>query len=344
MHARHLAALLSLALSGCYDSVDVIVVSDGGTASSGPPALTTGTTAAAPDSSSGELEPTTAAPTTAGEVTTTGLDLTTTGPGPTTLDPDSSSGDQTTGDLLDECPRLRVMVAPDPSLNVRPDPSTAQPPVASLPHGAIVDTVAAVQGESIEGDTLWYQIAAPAGYVSGVFVECTQDLPPPPPEGFYLPVACGMQVKCTQGNNGATSHSGVTKYAFDFGVGLNTPVHASAAGTVTNIYDETGPGDACYNGGGPECGPFGNLVIVAHGDGSTTLYKHLNEVHVTLGQQVPRGHVVGLSGSTGYSTGPHIHSMRMENCGANNCQSIPMEYADAGVPVTGQTVTSQNCP
>jgi len=200
-----------------------------------------------------------------------------------------------------------------------------------------------VQGESIMGNTLWYQIAAPAGYVSGVFVVCTQDLPPEPPAGFYLPLACGLQVKCTQGNNGAVSHKGVTAYAFDFAVGLNTPVHASAAGVVTNVFAETGPGDPCYNGGGPECSYAGNLVIVRHGDDTATLYKHLNEVHVTIGQEVPRGHVVGLSGTTGYSTGPHVHTMRMNFCGQNNCQSIPMEYVDAGVPVTGQFVTSQNC-
>ena len=121
-------------------------------------------------------------------------------------------------------------------------------------------------------------------------------------------------------------------------------MRASAPGVVTNIFDQTGPGDPCYGGGGPECSPAGNLVIVHHADDTATLYKHLNEVHVTIGQEVPQGHVVGLSGSTGYSTGPHLHSMRMNFCGQNNCQSIPMEYVEAGVPVEGQFVTSQNCP
>lgn len=65
---------------------------------------------------------------------------------------------------------------------------------------------------------------------------------------------------------------------------------------------------------------------------------------VTPGEFVPRGSVIGLSGSTGYSTGRHAHVMRMENCGQLKCQSLPMEFVEAGVPVTGDLVTSENCP
>ena len=230
MLARPLLALL-LALPACYDSVDLDPLSTGGSVSTGastsPAALTTtaapttgasGGSGSGAASSSGELLP----------GTTTGSDADSTDTA--TGEPGTTDASTSTGADLDECPRLRVQVAPDPSLNVRPTPSTAQAPVASLPHGAIVDVVAAVQGEAIQGNPLWYQIAAPAGYVSGVFVVCTQDLPPPPPAGFYLPFECGKQVKVTQGNNGDTSHTGVTQYAFDFGLALNTPVHASAPG------------------------------------------------------------------------------------------------------------------
>jgi len=343
MRARSLL-LAVLGLSACYHSIDAQGLADEGSAGSTTTTTTTATTGAA--SSTGAVAPTTGAGGDASDSgdESTGAALppdTTTGTGE--LGPDTDTGTSTGGVDLDECPRLRVLVAPDPSLNVRPTPSTEQEPVASLPHGAIVEVVTAVQGESIEGNTLWYQIAAPAGYVSGVFVECTQDLPPEPPAGFYLPFECGKNVKVTQGNNGDTSHTGTTAYAFDFGLALNTPVHASAPGVVTNIYDLTGPGDPCYGGGGPECGPYGNLVIVRHGDDTATLYKHLNEIHVTIGQEVAQGGVVGLSGTTGYSTGPHLHSMRMNFCGQNNCQSIPMSYVEAGVPVEGQFVTSQNC-
>ncbi|PCC73116.1 Peptidase family M23 [Nannocystis exedens] len=270
---------------------------------------------------------------TTGEVTTTsdgGLETTTT----TT----------TTGDPLADCPRLRVMVPAGEVLNVRPSPSTAEEPVATLANGQLVETVAAVAGETIDGNSLWYQIASPAGFVFSGFVSCTLDEPPAPPAGYYLPLTCGMSAKITQGNDGGVSHQGKDFYAFDFGLGLNTPLVAMADGTVHHVFAETGPGDPCYDGGGPECGPYGNLVVILHGDNTSSYYKHLNEVHVTLGQAVTRGQTIGLSGSTGYSTGPHAHVMRQENCGQSKCQSIPLSFVECGVPTQGQTVTSMNCP
>jgi murein DD-endopeptidase MepM/ murein hydrolase activator NlpD len=52
---------------------------------------------------------------------------------------------------------------------------------------------------------------------------------------------------------------------------------------------------------------YGNYVIVAHGGGIMTLYAHLLETNVDVGNQVVRGQRVGLEGSTGWSTGPHVH-------------------------------------
>lgn len=260
------------------------------------------------------------------------------------LTTDPSTGDATTGDPLADCPRLRVMVPAGEVLNVRPTPSTAEAAVATLANGALVDTVALVDGEVIDGNALWYQIAGPDGYVFSGFVSCTLDEHPAPPPGYYLPLTCGMSAKITQGNDGGVSHQGKDFYAFDFGLGLGTPMVAMADGTVHHIFDETGPGDPCYNGGGPECGPYGNLVVILHGDNTSTYYKHLNEVHVSLGQAVKRGETIGLSGSTGYSTGRHAHIMRQENCGQAKCQSIPLSFVECGVPTQGQTVTSMNCP
>lgn len=264
---------------------------------------------------------------------------------------DASTTGPHTGSLpdvpaLDPCPRIRVEVPPDEPLNVRPDPSTGGAPIGALPNGTIVEVIEEVVGEAIEGDTQWFHIAFGDGdgYVSGVFAACTLDEPPAPPDGYYLPLPCGMAVNCTQGNNGTTSHNGLHAYAFDFGVPLDTPIVAMAAGMVAHIYDQTMPGDPCYGGGGPECGPAGNLVVVQHGDGTSTLYKHLNVVQVAVGDEVARGQQLGLSGTTGYSTGPHVHAMRMEGCGEVTCQSIPMEFVDAGVPTTGTPVVSQNCP
>ncbi|NUP12763.1 MAG: M23 family metallopeptidase [Polyangiaceae bacterium] len=251
---------------------------------------------------------------------------------------------------VDMCPRVRVQVTPGNSLNVRPEASTAGDPVGSLPNNAVVDVVSQVQGEAVEGETLWFQISSPSvnGFISAAYSECTTDEPPVlmPPDGFWLPLECGTSATISQGNNGTYTHQGNAYYAFDFAIGLNTPMVAMADGVVLHVYNETDPGDECYTGGGSECFLYANLVVLLHGDGTTTLYKHLNEALVSQDEFVPRGTVIGLSGSTGYSTGRHAHVMRQEDCGQANCQSIPLEFEDVpgGIPDTGDTVTSDNCP
>src|SRR5260370_37200580 len=52
---------------------------------------------------------------------------------------------------------------------------------------------------------------------------------------------------------------------------------------------------------------YGNYVVIAHGGGIATLYGHLLQTNATVGDRVVRGEVIGLEGSTGFSTGPHVH-------------------------------------
>jgi murein DD-endopeptidase MepM/ murein hydrolase activator NlpD len=78
----------------------------------------------------------------------------------------------------------------------------------------------------------------------------------------------------------------------DIGVSYGTPIHAAASGTV--IY--------CGWEGG-----YGNLVAIDHGGGVATAYGHQSAIAVTCGQQVTQGQVIGYVGSTGHSTGPHLH-------------------------------------
>jgi hypothetical protein len=250
-----------------------------------------------------------------------------------------------------DCPRVRIKVAVGASLNVRPQPNTSEPAVGNLPNGAIVDVVSQMQGQDVNGTTLWFEITygTISGYISAAYAECTLDQAPllAPPSAWYLPLACSKTAKISQGNFGSFSHSGKAAYAFDFAIGVGTPMVAMADGIVHHVYDQTGPGDPCYDGGDSSCYPYANLVVLLHGDGSTSIYKHLSQVSVSLGQFIARGTTVGLSGSSGYSTGPHAHVMRQEDCGVANCQSIPLQFADVagdGVPDTGETVTSGNCP
>lgn len=78
----------------------------------------------------------------------------------------------------------------------------------------------------------------------------------------------------------------------DVSASSGTPIRAAAAGTV--IY-------AGWLGG------YGNLVVVDHGDGLATAYAHASVIVVVVGQQVSQGETVSLVGSTGNSSGPHLH-------------------------------------
>ena len=58
---------------------------------------------------------------------------------------------------------------------------------------------------------------------------------------------------------------------------------------------------------------YGNYVVISHGSGNTTLYAHMSSRKVEVGQYVNQGDVIGITGSTGNSTGPHLHFEVTEN-------------------------------
>ena len=107
-------------------------------------------------------------------------------------------------------------------------------------------------------------------------------------------------------NGRLATHTGV-----DFRERHGTPVHASAAGRITK---------AGYNGG------YGKMVEIDHGNGITSRYAHLSAISVSSGQWIPAGKRVGKIGSTGRSTGPHLHyEVRINDAPVN-----PMRFLRAG--------------
>jgi len=134
-------------------------------------------------------------------------------------------------------------------------------------------------------------------------IQAAQTAPPPPPSsdssGGVSPSPSGQPsssgliwpvsgpITSPFGMRWGKLHPGL-----DIGAGTGTPIKAAAAGTVIV---------AAYDGG------YGNLVVIDHGNGLATAYAHQSQLAVSVGQQVGQGQTIGYVGSTGFSTGPHLH-------------------------------------
>ncbi|MET8681218.1 M23 family metallopeptidase [Streptomyces sp. NPDC004647] len=107
---------------------------------------------------------------------------------------------------------------------------------------------------------------------------------------FVLPIE-GSSLSTPYQSSGGAWSSG-THTGIDFHAGSGTSVHAVGSGTVV----EAGWG-----------GSYGNNVVIKMKDGTYTQYGHLSSVGVSVGETVTPGQQIGLSGSTGNTTGPHLH-------------------------------------
>jgi len=119
------------------------------------------------------------------------------------------------------------------------------------------------------------------------------------PGGYIWPVDSRYITSTVGGRNspggvGSTNHKGT-----DIGrVGYTSPIYASKSGTViVSKYSNS----------------YGNYVVISHGTGNTTLYAHMSSRSVSVGQYVTQGTVIGITGNTGHSTGPHLHFEIKEN-------------------------------
>jgi flagellum-specific peptidoglycan hydrolase FlgJ len=105
-------------------------------------------------------------------------------------------------------------------------------------------------------------------------------------KGYSVPIE-NYTISSPFGQRDGEFHRGL-----DLAATYGEPIHASKAGTVIKAeYHDS----------------WGNVVAIEHEDGSTTLYAHQSEYMVSVGQQVKQGEVIGFVGSTGNSTGSHLH-------------------------------------
>ncbi|MDE2172465.1 MAG: peptidoglycan DD-metalloendopeptidase family protein [Patescibacteria group bacterium] len=93
-------------------------------------------------------------------------------------------------------------------------------------------------------------------------------------------------------------YSGMGHDGVDFAASIGTPVKAALSGVVIGV-ENTDLYPGCYS--------FGKWIMIKHANGLSTLYAHLSLQSVHVGQQVSTGQLIGYTGNTGYTTGPHLH-------------------------------------
>lgn len=117
------------------------------------------------------------------------------------------------------------------------------------------------------------------------------------------------------------THNGI-----DFRASRGTPIKAALSGTVSGT-GNTDEQRGCYS--------YGKWILVEHANGLSTLYAHLDLIKVSSGQRVSTGEIIGYSGQTGYSTGPHLHLTVYASQGveiqkyssSRNCKNVTIPVA-----------------
>lgn len=106
----------------------------------------------------------------------------------------------------------------------------------------------------------------------------------------------------TQGPQGAYDHGPLHLNALDIANASSPPVYSAFDGTVVAIHDCSQAGDCSRGWGG-----YGNSVEIKNNDGGSALYGHLSVIEVSAGQTILKGEEIGIMGTTGVSTGIHLH-------------------------------------
>ena len=149
---------------------------------------------------------------------------------------------------------------------------------------------------------------------------------------YELPYEKGKSIEVIQGENGRFSHTGTSQFAIDLRMPEGTPVLAMRSGHVLRKEDR-------YSQGGPSESLLSqaNLVLIRHEDGSVAEYVHLQQGSSPLkvGDPVQAGQPIGKSGSTGFSSEPHLHVMvfiPQEDFPALPQHSVPILFNTAQNP------------
>lgn len=139
---------------------------------------------------------------------------------------------------------------------------------------------------------------------------------------YIVPWEVGTTRDIAQGNCGPASHYGKAKYAYDVDMAIGTKIVAARAGVVYEVVKDKEDGNGCSGGE--------NHIYINHYDGTMAQYLHLthNGASVAEGAVVTQGQVIGQSGNTGCSAGPHLHFQ--VNNQTDSGISIPVTFSNIG--------------
>ncbi len=215
--------------------------------------------------------------------------------------------------------RLAELIEPEPSQSAvglpqaeklisdaPPEPEAQSPSVADLARQAVAEVRRLLASTGLNVDRLFPQLAQDRGGRGGPFVAPPKADPPDAmtPDKMEelrslmksLPLAVPLDYFQLESRFGPRHDPFTHRSAFHTGIDLSapymSPVHATAAGTVT------------YAGYRSD---YGKVVEIDHGNGIATLYAHLHRYIVSVGQTVAEHEQIGFLGSSGRSSGPHVH-------------------------------------
>ncbi len=147
---------------------------------------------------------------------------------------------------------------------------------------------------------------------------------------YRLPFSLGSSHIVSQGYNGGKTHFGSSRYAIDFAMNVGTKIYAAREGKVVKT-----KADSNIGGVGQEYSKHGNFVTIEHSDKTFATYYHLkqNGVAVSVGSTVKRGDLLGYSGNTGYSSGPHLHFAVFTLDSNLKTQTLPVKFKSVNMVV-----------
>lgn len=119
-------------------------------------------------------------------------------------------------------------------------------------------------------------------------------------------------------------------YAIDFLVAVGTPIYAAHGGKVVWIKDDSKVGGRNKK----KYWNLGNRIVIKHKNGEYTAYEHLKHkgALVKVGQKIRKGHLIGYSGNTGWSTiGPHLHFEVFNNPSKDESEGVTLEASFEGM-------------